>query len=270
MLNLARRLAFASLLFSALALAGCGGDGLAVSGGLTKETAATTAATATAYPASTVAAAKTASVNPFSPNVESTAEGGREVIANPTVADVMQTGTLPDMALGRDDAPVTIVQYASLTCPYCKRFHAEVFPQLKREYIDTGKVRYVLREFPIGKTSGNATVAWRCAGPGKFFDLYGKYLAQQANWVSMEVRLDPIYAVAAQVGMKRSEFDACLQNTAMIDGLKWIKDRGRTLGIIGTPNFFVQGKLVKKVLTMDDIRAMVDPLLTGRAVAEKG
>ena len=70
--------------------------------------------------------------------------------------------------------------------------------------------------------------------------------------------------------MKRSEFDACLQNTTMIDGLKWIKDRGRTLGIIGTPNFFVQGKLVKKVLTMDDIRAMVDPLLTGGPVADKG
>ena len=191
-------------------------------------------------------------------------QGARQVIQNPTVAEIMETtAAIPEMALGRADAPVTIIQYQSLTCPHCRAFHRDVFPEFKRTYVDTGKVRFVMREFPIGKQSGNATIALRCAPPDKYFTLYGKFMEQQASWVSQEVRLDPIFAVAKQVGMTRAQFDSCLQNQAMIDGLKWVKDRGRTLGIIGTPNFFVAGKLVKKTLTMSDIRAMVDPLLAG-------
>jgi protein-disulfide isomerase len=263
-----RQLAGVVMLGMALGLAGCGSNSPPLSGGLTSEATAGQAPGA-AFPATTGSTRKEATFNPFEPH-SGPIEGGREVIANPTIAEVMRTGTLPEMSLGRADAPVTIIKYASLTCPYCKRFHAEVFPQLKREYIDTGKVRFIIREFPIGQASGNATIAWRCASPAKFFDLYGKFLAQQANWVSQEVRLDAIHAVAAQVGLTRPQFDACLKDEALIGGLKWIKDRGRTLGIIGTPNFFVQGKLVKKVLTMDEIRAMVEPLLAGGRVAEKG
>jgi protein-disulfide isomerase len=189
----------------------------------------------------------------------------RQVLNDPTLADILKTGELPDMALGRKDAPVTIVQYASMTCPYCRRFQADTFPLLKREYIDTGKVRYVLRaEFPIGKHSGLATIALRCAPPEKYFALYDKLMAQQASWVSQEVRPEPILMVAAQVGMTRAQFDSCRENRAMIAQLNWIKERGRTLGIIGTPNFFVQGKLVKSVLGIKDIREMVDPLLAGQ------
>lgn len=173
----------------------------------------------------------------------------------------MKVGALPEMSLGREDAPVTIIKYASLTCPYCRKFQKEVFPQLKREYIDRGKVRFIIREFPIGRSSGNATIALRCARPEKYFDLYSKFLEQQGLWVSQDVRLDAIHKVAAQVGLTRAEFDGCLKNQAMIDGLEWIKDRGRTLGVIGTPNFFIQNKLVKKVLTYADLKAMIDPLL---------
>jgi protein-disulfide isomerase len=194
----------------------------------------------------------------------------RTVIQNPSIAEIMQAGALPEMALGRKDAPVTIVQYASMTCPYCRRFQAETFPVLKREYIDTGKVRYVLRaEFPIGKQSGLATIALRCAPPDKYFILYDKLMSQQASWVSQEVRPDPIFKVAAQVGMTRAQFDSCRENRAMIEQLNWIKDRGRTLGVIGTPNFFIQGKLVKTVIGMKEIREMVDPILAGR-VATSG
>src|SRR5690606_32364949 len=171
----------------------------------------------------------------------------------------------PEMAIGRPDAPVTIVEYASLTCPYCRKFHAETFPQLKRAYIDTGKVRFILREFPIGFQSGAATLALRCAPPERYFELYGKFLEQQPRWVSQEVRHDPIFKVAAQVGMTRAQFDACYENQGMIDALKQIKDRGRTLGVIGTPNFFINDRLVKTVIGMKEIREMVEPVLSGRS-----
>jgi len=250
------------------ALSGCAGDPPSLSG-LASGVSSDTIAAGSAFPDN--ATGPGSADRGFNPYGEAalTPPGGREVIESPTLADVELTGALPEMALGRADAPVTIVQYASLTCPHCRRFHLETFPELKRAYIDAGKVRYVLREFPIGKTSGNATIALRCAAPQKYFDLYGKFLTQQASWVSQEVRLDAIFAVAKQVGMTRAEFDGCLQNQGMIEALKWVKERGRKLGVIGTPNFFVQGKLVKSTLTIAQIRELVDPLLAGRAAAQQ-
>jgi protein-disulfide isomerase len=183
---------------------------------------------------------------------------GRQVIENPTVADIMAPSPLPEMSWGRPDAPVTIVQYMSLTCPHCRNFHLTVYPEFKRRFIDTGRVRYILREFPIGKSSGNATIVLRCAPPDKYLELYGKFMEQQASWVSLEVRLDAIYAVAKQVGMTRPQFDACMQNQDMIAKLKWVKDRGRKLGIIGTPNFFIGTKLIKKELSIAEIADYVE------------
>jgi protein-disulfide isomerase len=206
----------------------------------------------------------------FNPFADGTVQSGgsREVIKNPSIAEIMKTGELPEMALGKRDAPVTIVQYASMTCPHCRRFQMESFPALKREYIDTGKVRYVLRaEFPIGKQSGLATIALRCAPPDKYFVLYDKFMVQQASWVSQEVRPDPVFKVAQQVGMTRAQFDRCRENRAMINSLNWVKERGRTLGIIGTPNFFIQGRLVKSTIGIKEIREAVDPILAGQVAA---
>lgn len=235
-----------------LVVAGCAADTTSI--GTPGTGTATSTLGATAGSGSSTADAP--SFNPFSDQPAS-ATGGRVVIANPTQADIMKPMGLPEMAQGRADAPVTLIQYASLTCPHCRAFHRDVYPQLKRELIETGKVRYILREFPIGKQSGNAAIALRCAPPAKYFELYGKFMEQQASWVSQEVRLDPIFAVAQQVGMKRAEFDQCLQNQGMINALKEVKEHGRALGIIGTPNFFIDSKLVKGTLTMADIQAAV-------------
>jgi protein-disulfide isomerase len=251
----------ASLLTLAAAAltASCAGDAGSLLSGAPSADLAT--ASAPANPAD--APTRKAAFSPFS-------EGSpndtplREVIQNPIRAEVMKAGALAEFSIGRADAPVTIVKYMSLTCPFCRRFQAETFPVLKRDYIDKGHVRLVMREFPIGKASGTATIALRCAPMEKYLPLYEKFLQQQSAWVSQEVRTDAIFKVAQQVGMTREQFDACLKNQALIDSLKAVKDRGRELGIIGTPNFFVETRLVKKVVGIAELREIIDPMLAGR------
>lgn len=250
MIRMAGR-SIAALVAAALLVAGCSGDTL-------------TSAALTTPPSGS--SADKAGFNPFSSEPE-TASGGREVILNPTVAEVMQTGELPEMSWGSPNAPVTLIKYMSLTCPYCKRFHAEVYPVLKREYIDTGKVRFIMREFPIGKSSGTATVALRCASPDKYLDLYGRFLSQQDQWVSQEVRKDAIFRVAAQSGVTADQFNACMANQALVSQLNAVKERGRKLGVIGTPNFFVNGRLVKSTMGVAELRALVDPIIAGGGAA---
>lgn len=256
---LARVLAVAVTATATAGLTGCGVSSLPKTASLSTETDNNSP-----FPTTGSEPKEERPPNPLADPTAGTAGAGREVIASPTQQDILATGPLPDRAYGSPTAPVTIVEYASLTCPHCRRFHLDIFPEFKRTYIDTGKVRYILREFPIGRTSGMATIALRCAPEDKYLELFGKYMEQQSAWVSQEVRLDPIFNVAKQVGMKRETFDACRQNQTMIEGLKWVKERGRKLGVIGTPNFFVGTQRITKVLTMEEIRALVEPALQQR------
>lgn len=244
----------------ALALAGCSGDAM-----ISLDPTASPAQAETAL-VGTTASTPPKPFDPFS-TAASADRPLREVIQNPSPAEVMRPGPLPEFSIGKPDAPVTLIKYASLTCPFCKRFQADVFPVLKRDYIDAGKVRFIIREFPIGKTSGMATIALRCAPMTHYLDLYGRYLASQAQWVSQEVRIEPILKVAQGVGLTAEQFDSCRQNQGMIAALNQVKDRGRELGIIGTPNFFINGRLIKKALGLKELREIIDPLIEPPSLA---
>lgn len=263
--------ALIATILPAFVLAGCGantsglGEAVSATSAIAGDAVATTGSSASASPS----ASKDSGFNPFSDGTTPPTRL-REVIAKPTLAQVMQPGPLPEMSLGRADAPVTIIKYASMTCPYCRKFQAEVFPKLKRDYIDRGKVRLILREFPIGHQSGMATVALRCVPASKYFQAYDRLMAQQSKWVSQAVRTEPILKVASGAGLTRAQFDACRQNQSLIGALKAIKDRGRTLGIIGTPNFFINARLIKTTLDYAALKAIIDPLLAGdRQTAQK-
>jgi len=177
----------------------------------------------------------------------------------PSPEDLMQAGPLGERVLGNPSAPVTVIEYASLTCPHCAHFQREVFPRVKKELIDTGKIRFIVREFPIGHTSGAAAIINRCAPEDKYFSLFNAFLLRQPEWVSLEVRPDAIYSVAKSSGMTREAFDKCLTNQTIIDGLTEVKQRGRKFGVIGTPTFFANGRKAQGTITFEEFKALLGP-----------
>jgi len=176
----------------------------------------------------------------------------------PTLEMLKKPGPLGERTMGDPDAPVTVIEYASLTCPYCRRFHADVFPRFKRNYIDTGKVHFIYREFPIGRTAGTAAVAARCVDDEHYFAANWKFLAKQRQWVSQEVRPDAIYKIVQEFGLSRDAFDTCLQNQTIIDGLKRVKERGRKLGVTATPTVFVNTEKRRGGVSYEDLVKLIE------------
>lgn len=182
--------------------------------------------------------------------------------ANMSKVDVMAVDPKNDNIIGDVNAPITLVEYSSMTCSHCANFHQLTVPDLKKKYIDTGKVRYIIREFPIGRSAGTAAIITRCAPAKDYFILYDKFLTQQSKWVSQNVRPDAIYKIAAQTGMTRQAFDACLSNKEVEEGLRTVKERGRAFGVSGTPTFFINGKKARGALTYDQIKEMLGTQVT--------
>lgn len=191
-------------------------------------------------------------------------EAGDPKTAAATADDVLRPGPLGDRAMGSLNAPVTVIEYASLTCPHCANFQRNVFPRVKKEFIDTGKVRFIVREFPIGHSAGTAAIVNRCAPEDKYFALFNAFLLRQPEWVSLEIRPDAIYAVAKSSGMARETFDKCLTNQSIIDALTEVKQRGRQFGVKGTPTFFINGQKAQGEVTFDQIKAMIEPQPSSR------
>jgi len=195
-------------------------------------------------------------------------EGGSPSGGGPAVSGVMAPGPLPENALGRDDAPVTVIEYASMTCSHCAEFHTTVFPKLKEEYIDTGKVRYILREFPGDSVAFSISALARCAGKDKYFSFVGAVFTTFDKWACRECDIKGgIMNLWKQTGMSEAEFDRCLDeksNKAMLDGINEVRHRGlQDYGVNATPTIFVNGTMLTGGNTFEELEKAIDPLLTG-------
>jgi protein-disulfide isomerase len=158
------------------------------------------------------------------------------------VAELMQPSKLGDIAMGAENAPVTIVEYASMTCGHCANFSVKTFPQIKERYIDTGKVRYILREFPLDPLAAGAFMLARCAGKDKYYSLVESLFAQASKWV-VPNPLPALFAIAKQAGFTQQSFDECLSNQKLLDELEEVRKRGADeFKVQSTPTFFVNGE----------------------------
>jgi protein-disulfide isomerase len=174
-------------------------------------------------------------------------------------AELMQAGPLGDKIMGKDDAPVTMIEYASATCSHCATFKVKTFPKLKEKYIDTGKVRFIFREFPFDPVAAGAFMLARCAPEDKYFAVLDLLFQTQAQW-AVEKPLGPLLTVAKQAGFTEDSFKACLSNQKVLDGIEWVRNRAADkFKVDSTPTFFINGQVHKGAMSMEE----VDKVLAG-------
>ena len=181
-----------------------------------------------------------------------------------TVEELMRPGPLPDLVEGKADAPVTIIEYASLTCPHCAAFHKETLPGLKARYIDTGKVRFIFREFPLDELAVAASMLARCAGKddsGKALALIDVLFASQDKWATRNP-VPILQQMAKQAGMTEKAFDECLKDQTLYNNVMAVRERGsKEYKVESTPTLFVNGKMQKGGATIEELDKIIAPLL---------
>ncbi|MFN4164995.1 MAG: DsbA family protein [Ferrovibrio sp.] len=168
---------------------------------------------------------------------------------------------LQDMVIGKADAKVTIIEYASLTCPHCATFHAEVLPALKTEYLDTGKARLIYRDFPLDNLAFAGAILARCGGPEKYFTFLNVLFAQQRQWATASDPKAALTQIARLGGVSAEQFDKCLADKALGDYILNARLEGnQKFNVNSTPTLIINGKTESGVPSLDDLRKKLDAL----------
>lgn len=190
-------------------------------------------------------------------------------VAAPAMAE---SGTLDlkvdpetDNIMGDPNAPVTVVEYSSLTCPHCANFHQMTVPDFKEKYVKTGKARYVIREFPLDQVAFAAAAIARCAGKEKFFPFVTALYKNQSNWAVRDGNVaQALFDMAKQAGFTQETFNACLENKDVIDYIQESRRRGsEEFGVKATPTIFVNGKKLEGGNSLSDLEKAMEPHLKG-------
>lgn len=177
-------------------------------------------------------------------------------------AKIAEPGKLKDMVYGKADAPVTIIEYASLTCPHCADFTINTFPKIKEKYIDSGKARLIFREFPFDPRATAAFMLARCAPEDRYFPMVDVFFKQQQQWATAEDGEAALLQIAKLAGFTQESFKACLTNQQVLDDVRATMERGsKDYGVNATPTFFINGQKYAGALSVDEMSAIIDKLL---------
>ena len=233
----------------------------AASSGTTTETATTTSTTTPA----TETAQKPATETAQKPAAEVPAAEG-----DVDMAEVLKPGALPDMALGEANAPVTIVEYMSTTCPHCAAFHNNTFDAIKEKNVDSGKVRFILREFPFDPRAAAAFMLARCnpqdttklTEAAQYFPMISMLMKQQEVWAAAQDGREALLQMSKLAGFTQESFQACLTNQKLLDDVNAVRERGaKDFGVAATPTFLVNGKRYSGDMSVDTMSALIDSML---------
>jgi protein-disulfide isomerase len=181
-----------------------------------------------------------------------------------SAADVAKPVSLPDMALGPANATVTVTEFASMTCPHCAAFTEKVFPKIKSEYIDSGKIRFVFREFPLDVKAAAGSMLARCIAKddaSKYFAVVDMLFRQQNDWV-LKNTTETLIRIGKQAGLSQQQVEACLKDQALLDKIAADqKYANEVLKVNSTPTFFINGEMVKGEQSFEEFDKRIKSLL---------
>ena len=176
------------------------------------------------------------------------------------MAKLLADGALPEKTIGEADAPVTIVEYASMTCPHCATFHANTLPVIKEKYIDTGKARLVFREFPFDPRAEAGFMLARCAGDN-YFAMIDVLFKQQRSWAPVENAREALLQISRLAGFSQESFEACLTDQKLLEDIRAVRTRGADdFKVESTPTFFINGNKYSGALSVDEMSAIIDSM----------
>jgi protein-disulfide isomerase len=182
--------------------------------------------------------------------------------ADPSAADLAMAGPLGDVWLGSPDAKCTMIEYASMTCSHCAAFHRDTWPQLKSTYIDTGKVHFTLREFPLEPLAAAGFMLARCAGNDKYFAMTDLLFDKQNDWAFSKKPLESLAMLTKQAGFTQKSFEDCLKNQQIRAGVEAVRTRADTiLGVNATPTFFINGKKYDGEMSFEAMDKIIAPIV---------
>ena len=181
------------------------------------------------------------------------------------LSTLMEPGPLGDVWLGPKDAKVTIIEYASMTCSHCAAFHRTTYPLLKERYIDTGKVRFTLREFPLDPLATAAFMLARCDGDAKYYPITDLLFDQQQAWAYVQKPQSPVDALEQmlrQAGYSKDKFESCLKDQKLYSAINAVKQKGmETFKVDSTPTFFINGERYTGEMSIEGMEKVIKPIL---------
>ena len=166
-----------------------------------------------------------------------------------------------DRVLGRPEAPITIIEYASLTCPHCAEFHKEILPKVKAAYVDTGKAKLIYRDFPLDQVALKAAALARCAPADRYFAFLDVLYQQQNSWASAPDPMVPLARIGRLGGLSEAQFKTCMDDQALADSILASRLVGaRDMQVESTPTIIVNGKKVSGIRSFEDLDKVLKPL----------
>jgi protein-disulfide isomerase len=193
-------------------------------------------------------------------------------VAGPGFAELAAVQELlAERTLGKADAPITLIEFSSLTCPHCASYHRDTLPQITKEYVETGKVRLVYRDFPLDTLAYAGAMLARCVDRSRYFPFLETLFVNQSSWARSKNPLDDLEKLAKLAGLSKADFDACLGNQELLAGIRKAQEKaGLEHDIRSTPTFLVNGERIEGAADFAAMKKLIDKAIAAAPATAGG